>query len=86
MIVDDPNFWDLARLEAAGGDALQPVGNGLQRGRARMLVSKIDRFEDIKRRKQALAAVRPEFAQPDPCTLRPCRRCRAMAASTPRGS
>ncbi len=31
-----------------------------------MLVSKIDRFEDIKRRKQALAAVRPEFARPDP--------------------
>ena len=30
-----------------------------------MLVSKIARFEDIKRRKQALAAARPELARPD---------------------
>jgi len=30
-----------------------------------MLVSKIARFEDIKRRKQALAASRPELARPD---------------------
>ena len=36
-----------------------------------MLVSKIARFEDIKRRKQALAAVRPELAQPDPLPVSP---------------
>ena len=55
MIVEDPNFWELGALQA-GRDAVQPIGNSSGAGRARMLVSKIARFEDIKRRKQALAA------------------------------
>lgn len=69
MIVDDPNFWELSDLKRRAEALFNQAETASQRGRARMLVSKIDRFEDIKRRKQALAAVRPEFARPDPWSV-----------------
>jgi uncharacterized protein YraI len=66
MVVEDPNFWDLSALKQQAEAIFNQSETASQRGRARMLVSKINRFEDIKRRKQALAAARPEFAPPDP--------------------
>jgi hypothetical protein len=71
MVVDDPNLWDLSGLKQRAEAVFNQSETASQRGRARMLVSKINRFEDIKRRKQALAAVRPEFARPDPSYVAP---------------
>lgn len=65
MVVEDPNFWELSQLRQQAETLFNQSETALERGRARMLVSKIARFEDIKRRKQALAASRPELAQPD---------------------
>jgi uncharacterized protein YraI len=65
MIVEDPNFWDLSGLKLRTEALFNQSETASERGRARMLLSKITRFEDIKRRKQALAAVRPELAMPD---------------------
>jgi hypothetical protein len=66
MIIEDPNFWDVAGLKQRAEALFNQSESASERGRARMLVSKITRFEDIKRRKQALAAARPELAKPDP--------------------
>ena len=65
MIVDDPNFWELSELRQRAETLFNQSETALERGRARMLVSKVARFEDLKRRKQALAASRPELARPD---------------------
>ena len=65
MVVEDPNLWELHELRQRAETLFNQSETALERGRARMLVSKIARFEDIKRRKQALAALRPELAMPD---------------------
>jgi len=65
MIVEDPNFWELSELRQRAETLFNQSETTLERGRARMLVGKIARFEDIKRRKQAFAASRPELARPD---------------------
>ena len=65
MVVDDPNFWELSELSERAETLFNQSETALERGRARMLVSKIAQFEEIKRRKQALAAFRPELARPD---------------------
>ncbi len=69
MIVEDPNFWDVGALKQRTETLFNQSETASEQGRARMLLSKITRFEDIKRRKQALAAVRPELAQPDPLPM-----------------
>ncbi len=66
MVVDDPNLWDLSDLRQRSESLFNQSETALEQGRARMLVGRIARFEDIKRRKQALADVRPELARPDP--------------------
>jgi hypothetical protein len=66
MVVEDPSFWELSDVRQRAETLFNQSETALERGRARMLVSKIARFEDIKRRKQALAASRPELARPDP--------------------
>ena len=71
MVVEDPNLWELGELRQRAETLFNQSETALERGRARMLVSKIARFEDIKRRKQALAAVRPELARPDPPAVSP---------------
>ena len=71
VIVEDPTFWELRGLRQRAEMLFNQSETALERGHARMLVSKIARFEDIKRRKQALAASRPEFARPDPAVVAP---------------
>jgi hypothetical protein len=71
MIVDEPAYWDLNDLKRRAEALFNQAATASQQGHARMLISKINRFEDIKRRKQALSAGRPNDALPD-------------AASTPR--
>ena len=65
MVVEDPSLWDLGELRQRAETLFNQSETALEQGRARMLVSKIARFEDIRRRKQALAAARPELARPD---------------------
>ena len=69
MVVEDPTFWVLSDVRQQAETLFNQAESALEKGRARMLVSKIARFEDIKRRKLALAAVRPELARPDPPPL-----------------
>jgi SH3-like domain-containing protein len=71
MVVEDPNFWELGEMRQRAETLFNQSETSLERGRARMLVGKIARFEDIKRRKQALAAARPELARPDPLPVSP---------------
>jgi len=71
MIVEDPNFWELGALRGRAEALFNQSETALEQGRARLLVSKIARFEDIKRRKQALAAARPELARPDQPPISP---------------
>jgi len=71
MVVEDPNFWELSALRHRAETLFSQADTALEQGRARMLVSKIARFDDIKRRKQALAAARPELARPDQPALSP---------------
>jgi len=71
IVVEDPNFWELGELRQRAETLFNQAETALERGRARMLVSKIARFEDIRRRKQALAASRPELARPDPPAISP---------------
>jgi hypothetical protein len=71
MVVEDPSFWELRELRERAETLFNQAGTALEQGRARMLLSKIARFEDIKRRKQALAAVRPELARPDQPPMNP---------------
>ena len=71
MVVEDPAFWELNEVRQRAETLFNQAETALERGRARMLVSKIARFEDIKRRKQALAAVRPELARPDAPAVSP---------------
>jgi hypothetical protein len=66
MVVEDPSLWELSELRQRAETLFNQSETAVERGRARMLVSKIARFEDIKRRKQALATSRPELAPPDP--------------------
>ena len=71
MVVEDPSSWQLSELRQQAETLFNQSQTAVERGRARMLVSKIARFEDIKLRKQALAAVRPELARPDPLPVSP---------------
>jgi len=71
VIVEDPNFWELRELRQRAEALFNQSETASERGHARMLVSKIARFEDIKRRKQALAASRPDLARPDQPAVSP---------------
>ena len=71
MIVEDPNFWELRDVRQRAETLFNESETALDQGRARLLLSKIARFEDIKRRKQALAELRPELARPDPPAVSP---------------
>jgi uncharacterized protein YgiM (DUF1202 family) len=65
MVVEDPALWDLGDLRQRAETLFDQAETALERGRARTLVSKVARLEDIKRRKQALASSQPELARPD---------------------
>jgi hypothetical protein len=64
-IIEDPSLWELGEIRRQAETLFNQAATAQEQGRARMLVSKIARFEDIQRRKQALAAARLELAPPD---------------------
>jgi hypothetical protein len=69
MVVEDPSLWELGDLRQRAETLFNQAETALERGRARMLVSKIARLEDIKRRKQALAVSGPELPRPAPLVI-----------------
>ena len=90
MVVEDPASWELSEVRQRAETLFNQSETALERGRTRMLVSKIARLEDIKRRKQALAAAARNWSRPFRPPV-PCRAPReatsiATAVLTPRGS
>jgi uncharacterized protein YraI len=71
MIVNDPGSWDLTDFRRRAETLFNQSETALEQGRARLMVGKIARLEDIKRRKDALAATQPDLARPDHPPLSP---------------
>jgi hypothetical protein len=60
MIVEEPTVWSFDSLRARADALLDRADSAVQRGQVRLLLGKIDRFEDIKNRYSALTAQRNE--------------------------
>ena len=86
LVVKDPNLWELGDLRQRAETLFNQSQTAADRGRARMLVGKIAKLEDIKRRKQALAAAGPPSALPASLRSVPCRPPIRTGVSTPRAS
>lgn len=54
MVSEEPTAWSFGELREQAEAALERGSTAIQRGRARLILSKIDRFEDVKRRTQDL--------------------------------
>ncbi len=50
MVAEEPTVWDLDDLRARAETALSRAQTAVERGRARLVLSKIDRFQEIKQR------------------------------------
>ncbi len=50
VVAEDPSRWDFGEMEAEAEELLARGQTAVERGRARLLLKKIDRFEDIRRR------------------------------------
>lgn len=50
MVTEEPTVWSFDALRSRTEAALERGSTAIQRGRARLLLSKIERFEDIQRR------------------------------------
>ena len=58
MVIEEPTVWAFDEMQHRADSLLSQANTALERGRARVLVNKMSRFEDIKRRYDALSAVR----------------------------
>lgn len=56
MVTDEPHRWDLQPLKMRTEEILAEAPTAVERGRARLLLSRIERFEDVQRRSKALAS------------------------------
>ena len=65
MVIGEPAVWDFGELRPRAQTLFDQAETAVERGRARMLVSKIARFEDIKRRSEKVAALRQEIGHAD---------------------
>lgn len=54
QVVEDIATWDFAELERRANDLLQTAETPVERGHVRLLLSKLERFEDIRRRHENL--------------------------------
>lgn len=50
MVAEEPTAWSFDELKGRAESALEQGNTALQRGRARLILSKIERFEDVKQR------------------------------------
>ena len=60
MVIEEPTVWAFDDMWHAARSLSARANTALERGRARVLVNKISRFEDIKRRYDAIGAVRAQ--------------------------
>lgn len=60
MVIEEPTVWAFDEMQHRAHSLLSQANTALERGRARVLVNKMSRFEDIKRRYDALSAVRAQ--------------------------
>ncbi|MHC4407348.1 MAG: SH3 domain-containing protein [Planctomycetota bacterium] len=54
MLVEEPTVWDLGELSARAQSLLPEAETALERGRARLLITRIDQSEDLRRRYHAV--------------------------------
>ena len=60
MVVEDTNVWSFDSLRIGAESLVEGAGTAVERGKARLLLSRIARFEDIKQRDDKLAELREE--------------------------
>jgi uncharacterized protein YraI len=60
MVVEESNVWSFDSLRIGAESLVEEASTGVERGKARLLISRIDRFEDIKNRSEKLAVLRDE--------------------------
>lgn len=85
IVAEEPAAWDFRALSASVEDLLAKADAAADRGHARLLLAKIDRFEDIRRRHDAV--MRPGALtqrRPRELPLRSADRPRAAIPDNPR--
>jgi uncharacterized protein YraI len=58
MVVEEPTVWSFERLQRRAEALLDQAQTAVERGRARLLLSRIERFADIKERHDRVLALR----------------------------
>ncbi len=58
MVIEEPSVWSFDSLRERTNYLLDQAQTAVERGRARLLAEKIARFDDIKRRQDAVLAMR----------------------------
>ncbi len=58
MVIEEPTVWSFDLLRERTNALLDQAQTAVERGRARLLANKIARFDDIKRRQDAVLAMR----------------------------
>ena len=65
MVVEEPTVWDFGELRQRAESLYNQAETAVERGRARTIVSKIARFEDIKAGYDKVATMKQEMARSD---------------------
>ncbi len=60
MVIEEPTVWAFGEMRHRGEMLLAQANTALERGRARLLVKKMSRFEDIKHRYDTIGAMRAQ--------------------------
>jgi SH3-like domain-containing protein len=60
MVIEEPSVWSFDGLRARTDALLDQAQTAVERGRARLLASRIARFDDIKQRQDAVLAMRSD--------------------------
>jgi hypothetical protein len=63
MVAEEATVWKFERLALKADELLLQAETAIERGRARLLVNKIARFEDIKQRHHAVNSIRDDVEQ-----------------------
>ena len=58
MVVEEPTVWEFREMHQRAETLLDQADTALERGRVRVLINKITRFDDIKRRYNKIASMR----------------------------
>lgn len=60
MVAEEPTVWDFGDLRTRAQTAVSRAQTALERGRARLVLAKIERFQEIKERFERVADVKTE--------------------------